>query len=122
MILGIGTDIVEVERIDAILEKYSARFLDRYFTPREKEYALSRAGASRTVAGRFAAKEAVSKALGTGFKGNLSMKDIEIINDTLGKPQVILSPHIQEHFHNPKILISISHEQKYAVAFALWQE
>jgi len=122
MILGIGTDIVEVARIDAILEKYSHRFLDRYFTEREKEYALSRAGTPRTIAGRFAAKEAVSKAFGTGFQGNLSMKDIEIINDAHGKPEVVLALHIIEQFRNPKILISISHEQHYAIAFALWQE
>jgi len=122
MILGIGTDIVEIERIKAIIEKHGDTFLQRIFLESEREYGNQFAHPEAIFAGRFAAKEAVSKALGTGFSENLSMSDIEICNDLKGKPVVILSDKAKEHFNDPQLLISISHEKQYATATAIWQE
>ena len=88
MIRGIGTDIVEIKRIKKAMES-NGRFLEKIFTNTELEYLKSRNLRAEYVAGRFAAKEAVSKALGTGFRG-IDFKDIEIDRTTLGKPIVIL--------------------------------
>ena len=96
MIIGIGNDIVRISRIERLLNRYGKRFEDRCFSIAEQEKAHSRAGAGRrvvsaTYAKRFAAKEAFSKAIGTGIGSKLSFKDIEIINDKTGKPVVKLS-------------------------------
>jgi len=121
MILGIGTDICDLDRIDHLIKSYGDRFLDRFFTEKEQEYFSRHSDKSPIIAGRFAAKEAVSKACGTGFRDNFTMKDIEITNDNLGKPTVSLSPQILAQFPNQEFLVSISHEKKYAVAFAIRQ-
>jgi holo-[acyl-carrier protein] synthase len=122
MIRGIGTDIVAIARIDAIMKKYGLRFLKRHFSPRELASLENKPNRIESIAGRFAAKEAIVKALGTGFRENITMKDIEITNDELGKPSVTLSEKLQAQFKEKlDIVVSISHEHTYAVAFALWQ-
>lgn len=119
MITGIGNDIIEIKRIEkAILQK---RFLEKYFTRDENIFFGSRKLNIPSIAGNFAAKEAVSKALGTGFS-NFRLIDIEILRNTKGMPYVIL-------YHNAKTLayekninkihISISHSIEYATAYAL---
>lgn len=122
MIRGIGTDIIEIERIEDNFKKYGERFLDRILTSAEKEYCAQHKFPSGTIAGRFAAKEAIAKALGTGFGEYLSWQDIEIINDNEGKPQVTLSPSASDTFKDPKLHLSISHCKSYAIAFAVWEE
>jgi len=119
MIVGIGNDIVEIARIKASIDRYSSRFLDRLFTRLEQEYCSNRKEPALHFAGRFAAKEAIVKALGTGFSRGISWTDMEIINEKSGKPVVILSESLQTLFNSPKIFISISHCHQYATAFAI---
>lgn len=120
MVLGIGNDIVEIARIQALLTRYPQRFLNRVFTSYEQDYCLKRKEPALHFAGRFAAKEAVVKALGTGFTQGLSWLDIEIRPDEKGKPCVFLSPWALELFEKPKLCVSISHCHAYATAFAIW--
>ncbi|MCL2376913.1 MAG: holo-ACP synthase [Defluviitaleaceae bacterium] len=116
MIFGIGTDIIEIARVAKAIK--GRAFLAKCFT--EAEVARCNAGgitAAENFAGYFAAKEAVAKALGTGFRG-FTPKDIEIFHDDLGKPMVRLASHIAA----PKdavIHISISHGKEHATAMAV---
>lgn len=121
MIKGLGTDIIEISRIASSIERYGQRFLDKMFTAKEQDYCLQHTTSATHFAGRFAAKEAVVKALGTGFGASASWLDIEILNDEQGKPYVTLSPTLNRLFHNPKILISISHCKSFATATAIYQ-
>ena len=121
MIESIGIDIVEIERIEEALQKRRERFLDRLFTLAEQTYCLSKANASMYLAGRFAAKEAVLKVLGTGLR-NVKWTDIEIMKDALGKPYVQLygkAACMAEELGIGKVLLSISHSRRYAVAQAV---
>lgn len=120
MMKGIGNDIIEVERIKKNIERYGQRFLDRIYTKKEQEYCLARKESSIHFAGRFAAKEAVVKALGSGFRDGISWLDVEILNDDQGKPSVFLSAGINQAFNHPHILVSISHCRAYATAIAIW--
>lgn len=117
-----GTDIVEIDRIKKAV-KNTPSFIDRIFTPAEQSYCMARkAGQYSSLAARFAAKEAVSKAFGTGFGEKASPKEIEIINDTNGKPFISLSGMAKDTFERiggEKIDISLSHGRDYAVAFAV---
>lgn len=115
---GIGVDIIEIERIRNTLENTKGVFLDKFMTPAEKEYCLTYKEPAAQVAGRFAAKEAIAKALGCGFGEELSFEDIEILNDAKGKPIATLSAAAEHRFHSPIIHLSISHCKTYAVAFA----
>lgn len=114
--IGIGNDIIEINRIEKAIKKIN--FITKVFT--ENEIKLFEIKGKRTefFAGRFAAKEAVSKALGTGFR-EFSLTDIEILNDSLGKPYVTFKNNID--FYNKKyfIDISISHCKEYATAVAI---
>ncbi len=120
-IIGIGTDITSVERIQKVIERRGDAFIKRLFTQAEAAVARKLSSPSLHLAGRFAAKEAIAKALGTGFGKDLMWKDIEILNDPKGKPVVQLSPRARTIFGNINVLISISHEQTFAVAFAILQ-
>lgn len=122
MIRGIGIDIIEVARIEANIHKYGQKFLDKVFTEEEQKYCQSFRQSSKNFAGRFAAKEAVVKALGTGLTGGLSWTDLAILNNEQGKPYLALTDTFKKHFKNPLIHISISHCQEYATATAIWEE
>ena len=94
MIIGIGSDILDVNRLEKVLNKFGERFIKRCFTDVERAKAERRRGAgthTATYAKRFAAKEAVSKALGTGFSHGVFMKDIGVVNDYSGKPAIVLT-------------------------------
>ncbi len=118
-LLGLGTDIIEVKRIEGVLQRHGKHFLEKVFTEAEQEYCMKHKEAARHFAGRFAAKEALVKALGTGLKEGISWLDFEITNDAMGKPQVKTSPKINTQFNNPHFLISISHCKEYATATAI---
>lgn len=118
-VIGIGNDIIEVERIRDSLASHGEKILNRLLTQREKEYCLSMHDPAIRFAGRFAAKEAVAKALGCGFGKELSWHDVEIINNADGAPEVILSPAANAHFATPRMLVSISHSRDYASAVAI---
>lgn len=119
--LSLGTDIVDVGRIDRILNKSREKFLNRIFTTSEISYIESKAYRPETVAGIFAAKEAVAKAIGFGI-GKVNWKDIEINYNKYGKPSIKLynrDRKVLESFKNWEIEISISHEKTYAFAVAI---
>lgn len=117
---GIGNDIIEIERVAHILDRYGAHFLDKLFTAKEQNYCLKYKDSIPHFAGRFAAKEAVVKAFGIGFGKQASWHDIEILNDAYGKPFVVLSEDLDLQFKSPKLLLSISHCKLYATAIAIW--
>lgn len=118
MIVGIGTDIIEIDRIKKAVEKTTG-FLEKIFTKKEIEMFSNRNMRFETIAGNFAAKEAVVKALGTGMRG-ISFIDIEVLRDELGKPYVNLSNKIKEKYPlELNIFISISHNKENAVSFVL---
>ena len=116
MIRGIGTDIIEIDRISKSIENTS--FCTRYFSEDENTYFLKKNNHPETIAGNFAAKEAFSKALGTGFR-NFSLKDISVLRDQLGKPYIKLSGTSSELADENKIFVSISHSEKYAIAYVV---
>lgn len=103
MIIGLGTDITDINRIKETLNRFGDRFIERCFTEIEKEKAEQRKNAGNhiaTYAKRFAAKEACAKALGTGFAAGVTMKDIGIVNDALGKPEIILTGGAKKHLES----------------------
>lgn len=119
-ILDIGVDIIEIERIKQYMDK-NDNFLKKLFTDREIELFKSKGYAPQTIAGNFAAKEAISKSLGLGIKGYY-IKDIEILRNELGKPIVNTYNNLKQICENYKILdikISISHGKDYAIANAI---
>ena len=120
MIVGIGNDIIEIERIEKAISKES--FKIKIYTQRELENIEKRGDRVETYAGIFSAKEAISKAIGTGVR-EFSLIDLEILNDDLGKPYVVVSEKLDKILKNKKesyqIEISISHSKKYATAMAI---
>lgn len=121
MIIGVGTDIVEIERIKSVMGKAEHSFLERVFTKQEIEYFKQVQYRPHSVAGGFAAKESILKALGTGLRG-FSLKDTEVLRDGLGKPYVHLYNHAKEIAQQKNIQtihVSISHCQLYATAYAV---
>jgi len=121
-IVGIGTDIVECLRIGRMIERHGELFLQRVYTDREVRYCQQRRRAVEHFAGRWAAKEAILKALGSGWRRGLDWTDIEVHNDKEGKPTVHLGGAVRDlalTLRVGDILVSISHCRAYAVAHAL---
>ncbi len=121
-ILGIGTDIVETLRIAQMIERHGELFLGRVFTPHEIEYCSVRKAATQHYAGRWAAKEAVLKALGTGWSRGINWRDIEVRNELGGRPHIVLDGgalDVSRRLGIQEVLISISHCRNYATAYAL---
>lgn len=121
MILGNGVDIVKISRIENLLIKKRDQFLTRVFTQKEIEYIKKKNYTPQTVSGIFAAKESISKLLGTGI-GNVNWKDIEILHDHNGEPNVNLynqGLNISNDLGIHNIKLSISHEKEYAIASAI---
>lgn len=116
---GLGNDIIEISRMRKSIERHGLHLLNRLFTQKEQDYCYQYKDPAPHFAARFAAKEAIVKALGTGFGAKVHWHDIEIINDPLGKPEVFLSSFLKKEFHNPEILLSLSHCQEYATAVAI---
>lgn len=118
MIFGIGTDIIEVARIEKMIAR-GRQYLDAIFTDAEVEYCEAKARKSEHYAVRYAAKEATLKALGVGWRGGLAFSDIEVINDELGKPRVVVHGKTKEIFDQNQIRqtsISLSHGRDSAIA------
>ena len=120
MIVGIGNDIIEIERVEKAISKEG--FKNKVYTQRELENIEKRGNRTETYAGIFSAKEAISKAIGTGVR-EFSLTDLEILNDDLGKPYVVVSEKLDKILKTKKedyqIEISISHSKKYATAMAI---
>src|ERR1017187_10667571 len=122
MILGIGIDIIEVARIASSYEKFGERFVNRILLPEEIAYCLSHKNPAPFLAARFAAKEAISKAFGTGIGASLGWKDMEIRRKESGEPFVVLHGKGKELFASRKakqLLVSISHTENYAAVTAV---
>ncbi len=122
MIIGIGTDIVEIERIRSMIERHGNHFLQRCYTVGEIEYAQRHRDAAVRFAGRWAAKEAVVKVLGTGFVEGITFHDVEIIPLHTGQPTVKLTgeaARIAEAINISEVKLTISHAREYATATAI---
>jgi holo-[acyl-carrier protein] synthase len=122
MILGTGVDIVEVSRIKNAAIKWKENFLKRIFTDKELNYSNERPTSYQHLAARFAAKEAVLKALGNGWMNRVEWKEIEVWNEESGKPNVRLSGEVERLSRKlgvSDIIISMSHTRTYAVANAI---
>ncbi|MEG8947411.1 holo-ACP synthase [Rosettibacter firmus] len=119
MILGIGIDIIEIERIKKSVEQYGDNFLNRIFTKTELEYSLNKKNKFQHLAARFAAKEAITKAISSHHK-SFGWKDIEIVNLVNGMPTVNLLGKLKDFLGNDKIIhISMSHSDHYVTCVAI---
>jgi holo-[acyl-carrier protein] synthase len=125
VILGIGVDLCDSRRIESSMDRFEGRFLDRIFTPGEQDHARAAAKPALSFAKRFAAKEAVAKAFGTGVRGFLFI-DIEVVSGPLGKPHVILHGGAADVLRGlvpegrtAHIHLSLSDEDPYATAYAI---
>ncbi len=123
MILGIGTDICSIPRIEETLNKFEGRFITKTFTKHEQEYCESKSGKAAYYAKRFAAKEAVAKALAGDYTGSLSWLDVEVENAPSGRPKVNLYRGAKERLdsllpigHIGRIHLSLSDDEPFAVA------
>lgn len=120
-VLGIGIDMIEVDRIAASIERFGDRFLTRVFTPAEVAYCRKKPRPVENFAARFAAKEAMLKALGTGWNHQTSFGEVEVIRAEGAAPTISLSPRIRKLLPTGpvRVHLSISHTRNYAVAQAL---
>ena len=122
MIVGLGTDIIENVRIGQMIERHGELFLQRVFTEQEIRYCQKRRAAIQHYAGRWAAKEAVMKTLGTGFTRGVGFQDIEVITRRSGQPTIKLrggAAELAKRLGIDDVLISISHCRAYATATAV---
>jgi len=125
MVFGIGVDIIEIERIQKQIAEHEDRFVGMVFTSGEISYCLrmkSAKGQARCFAGRFAVKEAALKALGIGLRNGMQWKDIEVMNDALGKPALVFHHHARKSLENHRITsshVTLSHNQNTAVAVVI---
>ncbi len=126
MIVGMGIDIIDIKRIESVIDRYGNRFKNRVFTSKEIAKCESRRLSINSYAKRYAVKEACSKALGTGFRRGVYWRDIEIINSKSGKPELYLQNGALEILNNlippnctSKIDVSITDEFPYAQAIVI---
>lgn len=126
MILGIGSDLIDVRRIERTIERHGERFLERIFTPVERAKAEGRTRRVETYAKRFAAKEACAKALGTGIRHGVWWRDMGVVNMPSGRPTMLLTGGARKRLdaitpkgHQAQIDITITDEGPMAVAFVV---
>lgn len=119
MIQGIGVDIIEIQRIQLSIERFGETFLRKIFTDTEIAYCKSKKNPAQHFAARFAAKEAVSKALATGWSGEFEWKNVEVSNELSGKPNVVLHGKTAQALQKSKVYLSLSHSETSVVAFAV---
>jgi len=121
-IIAHGIDLVDFPRIEEMVKEHDKRFLDRVFTTAEQAYADSNKNRIEKLAGRFAAKEAVLKLVGTGWRGKIAWTDIEIINNPAGQPLVTVSGEVKKLVDKlgiKQISVSITHTANFAIASAV---
>lgn len=121
-IVGHGIDLVEMARVEKVWRDHPDRFLDRILTKSERAYCERHKNPLPHIAGRFAAKEAILKMLGTGWRGQIAWTDMDITNDEAGQPHVRLSGHTAEVAASrgiKRVLLSITHAENYAAASAI---
>lgn len=121
-IVGIGLDLVKISRVRDLADTWQDRFLDRVYSPAERDYCLARAAPYASLAGRFAAKEAILKALGTGWSRGIRWQDIEVLNDQAGRPRAVVGGRAAALLREAGVTavhVSLSHDTDYAVAEAI---
>ncbi len=126
MILGIGSDLIDIRRIERSIERFGERFLDRLFTPVERAKSERRVDKAASYAKRFAAKEACSKALGTGFRQGVAWRDLGVVNLPSGRPTMVLTGAALDHLTSmtpagmtATIHLTITDEPPLAQAFVM---
>ena len=121
MVIGLGIDIIEIDRVQESIEKYSDQFLNKVFTKKEIEYCINKSNKYQHFAARFAAKEAVYKALSSGWeKEKVGWQNIEVFNDKTGMPHVQLNGDIAKFLSDDNNLkISLSHSRDYVACVAI---
>src|SRR5215217_980778 len=126
MIIGIGSDVVDIRRIERTLDRFGARFTSRVFTEIERRKSDRRLMRAASYAKRYAAKEACSKALGTGFSRGVFWRDLGVVNEPSGKPTMVLTGGAGERLralvpkgHSPHIHLTITDDFPYAQAFVI---
>lgn len=125
MIVGLGLDIAEIDRIAAAITRHGAPFIERLFTPHEAAYCEKHKNRFERYAGRFAAKEAAMKALGTGWSGGVRWRDIEVVRQASGKPTLHLSGaarELAEGMGVKNISLSITHSGNFALAEVIFED
>jgi len=123
-VIARGVDRVDCDSLEAMIDRHGERFLERVFTPKELDYCRGRKREIEHLAGRFAAKEAVMKVLGTGWRNGIRWQDIEVRNEPSGQPKVTLFGKCREkadQMNLASIIISISHTESHAIASAIGQ-
>ena len=121
-IIAHGIDLVDCPRIEQMIQRHGERFIKRVFTAAEQAYAEANKNDVEKLAGRFAAKEAVLKLIGTGWRGKIAWTDIEIINNPAGQPEVTLSGEVRkiaDKLGIKHISVSITHTANFAIASAV---
>jgi holo-[acyl-carrier protein] synthase len=124
LIVGLGVDIAEVQRVQAVIERRGATFLRRVYTPKEIEYCEQFKNKFERYAGRFAAKEAAMKALGTGWRGGVRWVDVEVVREKGGRPTIALSGEaakIAQRLGAKHISLSITHTETQALAQVIFE-
>jgi holo-[acyl-carrier protein] synthase len=125
MIVGLGIDIAEVDRIESAIRRYGQRFLQRVYTAAEIDYCQSKANAFERFAGRFAAKEAAMKAIGTGWKRGVRWRDFEVVREASGRPVIRFSgvaAGFAERLGTKRALVSITHTATQAIAQVILEQ
>ncbi|OQX83893.1 hypothetical protein B6D60_09935 [candidate division KSB1 bacterium 4484_87] len=125
MIIGIGVDIVNVSRLKASVERFGDRFLKRVFTARELQDCLGNANQFEKLAARFAAKEAVVKAIGIGLRNGITWQDVEVRNDGMGKPEIHSYGKCKQMLHVlsvSRMHVSLSHDTDTAIAMIVLEK
>lgn len=117
MIRGIGVDVVDVQRMKSLIEEQGSPFLNKVFTDSEIAYCRSKKSPHEHFAARFAAKEAVSKAMQTGWSGTFRWKDVEVVNEPSGAPKIILYQEVAKALARHTLHLSLSHTETTVVAF-----
>jgi holo-[acyl-carrier protein] synthase len=122
MIVGMGTDLAEVDRIQESVTRYGERFLNRVYTEREVAYSMRKKNYAERLAGRFAAKEAGMKAIGTGWRHGVTWKDFEVVNEKSGRPTLLLTgvaAQVAANLNVQQITLSITHTATVAMAVVI---
>jgi holo-[acyl-carrier protein] synthase len=125
MVLGLGTDMIEIKRLQESIDRFGERFLERIFTAGEIAYCARKKNAAESFAARFAAKEAAAKALGTGISHGVSWKEFEVIREVSGRPMLRLSgraAELAEAMGVRRIQLSLTHSRELAVAVVVAED
>ena len=119
MVEGLGVDVVEIARVRQVVDRWGEHFLGKVFTDREIAYARARKNSIHHIAARFAVKEAIAKAVATGWGSGFRWKDVEVENDGRGKPSVILRGTLKTLLEGANVQVSISHSETVVVGVAI---